>query len=64
MTINQGGEIGNSLFEPDRIDTVLDIFEKQGLQSAAGRPEELAALVAGEVTKWAKVIKAANIPLQ
>ena len=24
----QGGEIGNSLFEPDRIDTVLDIFKK------------------------------------
>lgn len=53
-------EVAKGLRQSD----VLDIFEKQGLQSAAGRPEELAALVAGEVTKWAKVIKAANIPLQ
>ena len=53
-------EVAKGLRQSD----VLDIFQKQGLQSAAGRPEELAALVAGEVTKWAKVIKAANIPLQ
>lgn len=53
-------EVSKGLRQSD----VLDIFEKQGLQSAAGRPEELAALVATEVTKWAKVIKAANIPLQ
>ena len=53
-------EVAKGLRQSD----VLDIFEKQGLQSAAGHPEELAALVAGEVTKWAKVIKAANIPLQ
>lgn len=53
-------EVAKGLRQSD----VLDIFEKQGLQSAAGRPEELATLVASEVTKWAKVIKAANIPLQ
>jgi tripartite-type tricarboxylate transporter receptor subunit TctC len=41
-----------------------DVFDKQGLQTASSRPEELAALVATEVSKWAKVIKAANIPLQ
>ena len=50
-------EVAKGLRQSD----VLDIFEKQGLQSAAGRPEELAALVAGEVTKWAKVIKTAGI---
>jgi len=42
----------------------LKIFEKQGLQESAGTPEELGALVAAEVTKWAKVIQAAHIPLQ
>lgn len=47
-----------------RQNDALDVFEKQGLQTAGGRPEELAALVATEVTKWAKVIKAAKIPLQ
>ncbi len=47
-----------------RQNDVLDIFEKQGLQTAGGRPDELAALVAAEVSKWAKVIKAAKIPLQ
>lgn len=47
-----------------RQNDVLDVFEKQGLQSAGGRPDELAALLATEVTKWAKVIKAAKIPLQ
>ena len=42
----------------------LSMFEKQGLQSVAGKPEELAALVAAEVPRWAKVIQAAKIPLQ
>jgi tripartite-type tricarboxylate transporter receptor subunit TctC len=42
----------------------LDLFEKQGLQESAGGPGELAALVAAEVSRWGKVIKAANIPLQ
>jgi hypothetical protein len=40
------------------------LFERQCLQESAGPPEELRALVASEVTKWAKVIKAARIPLQ
>ena len=47
-----------------RQNDALDIFEKQGLQTAGGRPDELAVLVAAEVSKWAKVIKAAKIPLQ
>lgn len=53
-------EISKGLRQSD----ALDIFEKQGLQTASGHPDDLAALVATEVTKWAKVIKAANIPLQ
>lgn len=53
-------EIGKGLQQAD----ALSMFEKQGLQSIAGKPEELAALVAAEVPRWAKVIKAANIPLQ
>ena len=42
----------------------MEVFGKQGLQTATGHPEELAAMIATEVPKWAKVIKAANIPLQ
>jgi len=42
----------------------LDVFEKQGLEQAVGTPEELGALVRTEVTKWAKVIKDAEIPQQ
>lgn len=53
-------EVGKGLAHGD----VLNMFDKQGLQPAAGKPEDLAALVATEVTRWAKVIKAANIPLQ
>ena len=41
-----------------------DVFDKQGLQTASSRPEELAALVATEVSKWAKVIKAAGITVK
>jgi tripartite-type tricarboxylate transporter receptor subunit TctC len=52
-------EVGKGLKQPD----ALEVFERQGLQESAGTPEELAALVAAEVTKWAKVIKAAHIPL-
>lgn len=42
----------------------MEVFDKQGLQDGSGPSEELAALVAQEVPKWAHVIKAANIPLQ
>lgn len=41
-----------------------DVLEKQGLQEAAHGPDELAALVAREVSKWAKMIKSSQIPLQ
>jgi len=39
----------------------LEMYKKQGLDHAAGSPEELGRLVRAEVPKWAKVIKAANI---
>jgi tripartite-type tricarboxylate transporter receptor subunit TctC len=60
ITRRLADEISKGLRQND----ARDVFEKQGLQIAAGRPEELAALVAAEVPRWAKVIKAANIPLQ
>lgn len=41
-----------------------DFFEKQDLEPSAGTSEALAALVRTEVTKWAKLIKAANIQQQ
>ncbi|MBI4192518.1 MAG: tripartite tricarboxylate transporter substrate binding protein [Betaproteobacteria bacterium] len=50
-------EVGKGLSQAD----ALEILEKQDLQQAAGTPEELAALVRTEVTKWAKVIRAAGI---
>lgn len=53
-------DVGKGLQQPDAI----SVFEKQGLQTVTGKPEELAALVASEVPRWAKVIKAAKIPLQ
>ncbi len=49
--------VGKGLRQAD----ALEIFEKQGLDEATGTPEELAALVRTEFTKWAKVIKAAGI---
>ncbi|MBI4188933.1 MAG: tripartite tricarboxylate transporter substrate binding protein [Betaproteobacteria bacterium] len=49
--------VGKGLRQAD----ALDIFEKQGLDQAAGTPEELAALVRTEFTKWAKVVKSAGI---
>jgi len=42
----------------------LELFEKQDLEQGAGTPEALAALVSTELTKWAKVIKAAGIEQQ
>ena len=42
----------------------MEVFEKQGLQDGSGTPEDLGSLVAQEMPKWAKVIRAANIPLQ
>ncbi|MBI2292162.1 MAG: tripartite tricarboxylate transporter substrate binding protein [Betaproteobacteria bacterium] len=53
-------EVGKGLRQAD----ALEIFNRQGLQEAAGTPEAVAALVAAELAKWGKVIKAAGIPLQ
>ncbi|MCC6531139.1 MAG: tripartite tricarboxylate transporter substrate binding protein [Burkholderiales bacterium] len=53
-------QLGKALKQTD----ALEIFERQGLQESTGTPEALAAMVAEEVAKWAKVIKSASIPLQ
>ena len=53
-------EAGKGLRQVD----ALEVFERQGLQQSADPPEALAALVAAELAKWAKVIKAAGIPQQ
>lgn len=53
-------EVGKGLRQAD----ALEIFNRQGLQEAAGTPQAAAALVAAELAKWGKVIKAAGIPLQ
>ena len=54
-TIN--AEVGKGLRQPD----ALNVLEKQGLEQAAGTPEELASQVKTEVAKWTKVIKATGI---
>ncbi|MCC7485982.1 MAG: tripartite tricarboxylate transporter substrate binding protein [Burkholderiales bacterium] len=55
-----GEAVIKGLKQPDAV----EVFEKQGLQEASGPPEELAALVAAEVPRWARVIRMAKIPLQ
>lgn len=54
-TIN--AEVGKGLRQPD----ALEVLEKQGLEQAAGAPEELASLIRAEVAKWTKVAKATGI---
>lgn len=53
-------QIAKGLREP----AVATLLEKQGLQAGGGSPEALGALVAAEVPRWAKVIRAGNIPLR
>ena len=43
---------------------VKDLLGKQGLESAPGTPEELAAFAKSESETWAKVVKEANIKAQ
>jgi tripartite-type tricarboxylate transporter receptor subunit TctC len=38
-----------------------DLFQKLGVQSAGGTPDELKAFIAAELEKWAPIIKAAKI---
>ena len=52
--------VGKGFREAD----ALELFEKQDLEQRAGTPEALAALVRTEISKWAKVIKAAGIEQQ
>lgn len=39
-------------------------FEKIGMEPAAGSPEEFAARIRAEIAKWAKVVRAAGIPVE
>jgi tripartite-type tricarboxylate transporter receptor subunit TctC len=50
-------ELVKGLRSPD----ALPVFEKQGLEQAAGTPEELASMIKSEVAKWTRVVKAAGI---
>lgn len=45
-------------------DDVRDSFAKQGMIVAGSTPAEFRAFVAAEITKWAKIIKTANVTLQ
>ena len=45
------------------MDDVRDRFATQGVVASSSTPEELGALLAAEVARWATVIKAANIRL-
>jgi tripartite-type tricarboxylate transporter receptor subunit TctC len=42
----------------------LDVLEKQGLEHAAGTPEEVASMIRTEVAKWTKVIRTMGIKPQ
>ena len=50
-------EVGKGMHQPDAV----ELFEKQGLDTASGTPDSLGALIRAEVPKWAMVIKAAGI---
>jgi len=52
--------VGKALKQTD----VASILEKQGLQVETGTPEDLAALIATESARWARVIKSAGIALR
>ena len=40
---------------------MLESFNTQGLEAAGGTPAEFASFIKSEITKYAKVVKAANI---
>ena len=43
---------------------VRERFATQGIESSGSTPEELSAIMAGEVTQWAEVIKSAGIRIE
>jgi tripartite-type tricarboxylate transporter receptor subunit TctC len=57
-TINH--EVGKGLRQPD----ASEILHKQGLELSPGTPEEVAAMISFEFTKWRRVIKAIGIKPQ
>ena len=53
-------EIAGALSQPD----IKEFLFKQGLDAAPGTPEAFGAYIKSEMTKWAKVIKAAGVKTQ
>ena len=53
-------EIAGALSQPD----IKEFLFKQGLDAAPGTPEAFGAYIKSEMTKWAKVIKAADVKTQ
>jgi tripartite-type tricarboxylate transporter receptor subunit TctC len=53
-------EVGKGLKQPD----AADALEKQGLEHAAGSPEDIAAMIRAEAAKWNKVIRTVGIKAQ
>ncbi len=50
-------EIQKGMSQPD----VLQSLDRQGVEPAAGTPEEVASMIAAESTKWTKLIRAMEI---
>lgn len=48
------------LKQPD----VQEVLQRQGLESAHSTPEEFARVIAGDIARWSKVVKAGNIKLE
>ena len=47
-----------------RMDDIKAKFADLGAESIGSTPEELAAFLRAEMTKWAEVVKAANIKIE
>lgn len=54
------GDVRKALDLPD----VRENFARQGIEASSSTPEELGGLLAGEVTQWAEVIRAAGIRME
>jgi tripartite-type tricarboxylate transporter receptor subunit TctC len=52
-------EIRKALASPE----VKNVWLSQGATSGAANPKDMAAFVAAEIARWAKVAKSANIQL-
>ncbi|HWI36021.1 MAG TPA: tripartite tricarboxylate transporter substrate binding protein [Burkholderiales bacterium] len=57
-------KLNQALVKALKTPEVLAAFDKQGLESQPGTPEELAKYIAREYDTWGKVVKQANIKAQ